>query len=96
MKKHSKALVFFVISKQIPIVYSADRGRAEKTISRYHNTVLVDGNKGLYCSSKIVIGRAVPIHLIKKTFGKIYENLACIYQNKQQKEVVMYVMNMIM
>ena len=29
MKKHSKALVFFAASKQIPIVYSADRGRAE-------------------------------------------------------------------
>ena len=25
MKKHSKALVFFVVSKKIPIVYSADR-----------------------------------------------------------------------
>ena len=34
MKKHSKALVFFAVSKQIPIVYSADRGRAEKI---YHN-----------------------------------------------------------
>ena len=29
MKKYSKALGFFVVSKQIPIVYSADRGRAE-------------------------------------------------------------------
>ena len=29
MKKHSKALVFFAVSKEIPIVYSADRGRAE-------------------------------------------------------------------
>ena len=29
VKKHSKALVFFAVSKQIPIVYSADRGRAE-------------------------------------------------------------------
>ena len=29
MKKHSKALVFFAVSKQILIVYSADRGRAE-------------------------------------------------------------------
>ena len=29
MKKHSKAFVFFAVSKQIPIVYSADRGRAE-------------------------------------------------------------------
>ena len=29
MKKHSNALVFFAVSKQIPIVYSADRGRAE-------------------------------------------------------------------
>ena len=29
MKKHSKALVFFEVSKKIPIVYSADRGRAE-------------------------------------------------------------------
>ena len=32
-KKHSKALVFFAVSKQIPIVYSADRGRAEITHS---------------------------------------------------------------
>ena len=31
VKKHSKALVFFAVSKQIPIVYSADRDRAEKT-----------------------------------------------------------------
>ena len=29
MKKHSKAFVFFAVSKQIPIVYSVDRGRAE-------------------------------------------------------------------
>ena len=29
-KKHSKALVFFAVSKQIPIVYSADHGRAKK------------------------------------------------------------------
>ena len=31
VKKHSKALVFFAVSKQIPIVYSADRGRAENS-----------------------------------------------------------------
>ena len=30
VKKHSNALVFFAVSKQIPIVYSANRGRAEK------------------------------------------------------------------
>ena len=29
MKKHSKGLMFFAVSKQIPVVYSADRGRAE-------------------------------------------------------------------
>ena len=33
VKKHSKALVFFAVSKQIPIVHSADRGRAEITIN---------------------------------------------------------------
>ena len=33
MKSHSKALVFFAVSKQIPVVYSADRGRAEITES---------------------------------------------------------------
>ena len=32
VKKHSKASVFFAVSKQIPIVYSADRGRAEKNV----------------------------------------------------------------
>ena len=32
VKKHLKALVFFEVSKQIPIVYSADRGRAETRI----------------------------------------------------------------
>ena len=32
VKNHSKALVFFAVSKQIPIVYSADRGRAENII----------------------------------------------------------------
>ena len=32
VKKHSKALGFFAVSKQIPIAYSADRGRAEKKI----------------------------------------------------------------
>ena len=31
MKNHSKALVFFAVSKQISVVYSADRGRAETT-----------------------------------------------------------------
>ena len=30
MKSHSKALVFFAVSARIPVVYSADRGRAEK------------------------------------------------------------------
>ena len=29
MKSHSKALVFFAVSKQIPVVYPADRDRAE-------------------------------------------------------------------
>ena len=29
VKKHSKALVFLAVSKQIPMVYSADRGRSE-------------------------------------------------------------------
>ena len=29
VKSHSKALVFFAVLKQISIVYSADRGRAE-------------------------------------------------------------------
>ena len=29
VKKHSKALVFFAVSTQILIVYSAERGRAE-------------------------------------------------------------------
>ena len=29
VKKHSKALVFFAVSKKIPIVYLTDRGRAE-------------------------------------------------------------------
>ena len=28
VKSQSKALVFFAVLKQIPIVYSADRGRA--------------------------------------------------------------------
>ena len=31
VKKHSKALVFFANLKQIPIVFSADRDRAEKS-----------------------------------------------------------------
>ena len=30
MKSHSNALVFFAVSKQISVVYSADRGRAEE------------------------------------------------------------------
>ena len=29
VKKHSKALMFFAVSKQIPIVYSAHGGPAE-------------------------------------------------------------------
>ena len=37
MKKHSKALLFFAVSKQIPIVYSADHGRAE--INTFNFTV---------------------------------------------------------
>ena len=32
MKKHSKALVFFAVSEQIPIVYSADRGSSGNKI----------------------------------------------------------------
>ena len=32
VKKHSKALVFFAVSKQIPIVYSADRGSGREYI----------------------------------------------------------------
>ena len=38
MKNHSKALVFFAVSKQIPVVYSADRGQAEiKTTVGFFN-----------------------------------------------------------
>ena len=33
VKKHSKALVFFAVSKQIPMVYSADSGRSKINIS---------------------------------------------------------------
>ena len=29
VKSHSKALVFFAVSKQIPVVYSTNRGPAE-------------------------------------------------------------------
>ena len=32
VKKHSKSWVVIAVSKQIPIVYSADHGRAEMTI----------------------------------------------------------------
>ena len=32
MKSHSKALVFFAVAKQFPVVYSAGRGRAEKSL----------------------------------------------------------------
>ena len=32
VKKHSRAFVFFAVSKQIPIVYSTDRGRAENML----------------------------------------------------------------
>ena len=32
MNCHSKAFVFFAVSKQIPVVYSADRGRAETNV----------------------------------------------------------------
>ena len=35
MKSHSKALVFFAVSKQFPVVYSADRGRTETSQLRY-------------------------------------------------------------
>ena len=38
---HSKALVFFAVSKQIPIVYSADRGRAEIMTFDLYACVLV-------------------------------------------------------
>ena len=43
MKKHSKALVFFAVSKQIPIVYSADRGRAETRLANINIAVAVIG-----------------------------------------------------
>ena len=36
VKKHSMALVFFAVSKQIPIVYSADRGPAEIIRGLFH------------------------------------------------------------
>ena len=47
VKKHSKALVFFAVSKQIPIVYSADRDRAEKC----GNEVIF--SEGIYMSKKL-------------------------------------------
>ena len=40
MKKHSNALVLFAVSKQIPVVYSADRGRAEKTLGTAFAAIL--------------------------------------------------------
>ena len=49
MKKHSKALVFFAVSKQIPIVYSADRGRAE--IKTYFHFSLHMSVEALSCHS---------------------------------------------
>ena len=41
MKKHSNALVFFAVSKQIPIVYSADRGRAANIKMKQWNSHLL-------------------------------------------------------
>ena len=35
VKKHSKALVFFAVSMQIPIVYLADRGRADINLTPF-------------------------------------------------------------
>ena len=41
-KSHSKASVFFAVSKQIPVVYSAVRGRAEiKHVKIAHLDVFV-------------------------------------------------------
>ena len=40
VKKHSNALVLFAVSKQIPVVYSADRGRAEKTLGTAFAAIL--------------------------------------------------------
>ena len=45
MKKHSKALVFFAVSKQIPITYSAERGRAKKNLEEKKKN---KNNKRLY------------------------------------------------
>ena len=39
MKSHSKAFVFFALSKQIPVVYLADRGRAETNKSEHGHDV---------------------------------------------------------
>ena len=52
MKKHSKALVIFAVSKQIPIVYSADRRQAEIMLLLYStgskkNLYLANPAKGI-------------------------------------------------
>ena len=53
MKKHLKALVFFTVSKQIPIVYSADRGRAENSVVRVTDRARNDLNVLKGCKTQI-------------------------------------------
>ena len=48
VKKHSKALVFFAVSKQIPIVYSADHGRAE---TMRHNSCNADPSAPIFLAN---------------------------------------------
>ena len=57
MKNHSKALVFFANSKQIPILYSADRGRAENYTEMQYMHVSKDRMKAkcLYVSSRSAV-----------------------------------------
>ena len=77
VKKHSKALVFFAVSKQIPIVYSADRGRAE--IMRRKSKGIF-GNSGEQRHEPV----ADPLGVLDTIMRKMTNNDNVIFQVKRR------------
>ena len=75
VKKHSKALMFFAVSNQIPIVYAADRGRAEiiepKEINGLSVALSQDDSCKIARACIRKVGKQVSIHHLS-TFIKTY------------------------
>ena len=84
MKSHSKALVFFAVSKQILVVYSADRGRAEINfghtgLSKQCRHRSIGSTLCLHCVYTVCILLTIPITSLGHILTGDYSNFAGVH-----------------